>query len=375
MSDLVTSRERVLNAINLQKSDRVPCALNLSYFAARYNGVSIADFINTPGLYIELKEKTFEALGGSDMISLQPPCHSGSPDNFAHLPVRVKLPGQELPSNAVPQYDEAELMVPDDYPIVIDKGWFRFVKEHLVPRVLPDSPQPDAVTVKREDPYREQGRRYFEERDIFIYPSNLISLPFEVLSYARSMEKFMVDLYRRPEAVLAAMDVIMLDLVEDTLLKINDSTETVLIPANRFSSGFISPRFFEKFAFPQFLEMVTMMANRGITVFFHFDQDWTKVLPYFLELPPGKYVFHFDSMTDIFKAKEVLGHRMCFMGDVPARLFKLGTPQDIEDYCKKLIDKVGHGGGFILGAGCEEPDGARFENVKAMLDVAKTYCP
>ena len=69
MSELITPKERVLSAINLQKSDRVPCALNLNYFSARYNGVSIADFINTPGLYIELKQKTFEALGGSDISS------------------------------------------------------------------------------------------------------------------------------------------------------------------------------------------------------------------------------------------------------------------------------------------------------------------
>jgi uroporphyrinogen-III decarboxylase len=196
-----------------------------------------------------------------------------------------------------------------------------------------------------------------------------------VLSYARSVDEFMVDLYRRPEVVLAALDVVMADLMEDTLSRIDDSTETILIPANRFASGFISPRFFEKFAFPHFLEMVKRMAGRGITVFFHFDQDWTQVLPYFLELPPGKYVFHFDSMTDIFKAKEVLGYRMCIMGDVPARLFKLGTPRDIEGYCKKLIDIVGEGGGFILAAGCEEPDGSRFENIKTMLDTARTYRP
>lgn len=351
MPESITPKERVLNAVNLKKSDRVPCALILNYFPARYNGVSMADLINTPGLYMELKIKTFEALGGSDMISLQGPCTCGSPDNFEHMPVRVKLPGKELPPDSVPQFNETELMVPDDYPIVIEKGWFRFVKEHLIPRVFPDTPRSDVSGIMREDPLYARGRRYFEERDVFFYPPNPISLPFEVLSYARSMEKFMIDLYRRPETVLAALDVVKKDLVEDTLSRISDATETILIPANRFSSGFISPRFFEKFAFPHFLEMVTMLANRGITIFFHFDQDWTKVLPYFLEFPPGKYVFHFDSMTDIFKAKEVIGHRMCLMGDVPARLFKIGKPQDIEDYCKKLIDEVGQGGGFILSAG------------------------
>ena len=122
------------------------------------------------------------------------------------------------------------------------------------------------------------------------------------------------------------------------------------LPANRESSGFISPKFFEKFAFPQLLSVVTMMAERNLPIFFHLDQDWTRVLPYFQEFPPGSYVLHFDSMTDIFKARELLDDRFCFMGDVPARLLSLGTPGQVEAYCRRLIDEVGPTG-FILAAG------------------------
>lgn len=35
-------------------------------------------------------------------------------------------------------------------------------------------------------------------------------------------------------------------------------------------------------------------------------------------------------------------------GDVPATLLSLGTPEQVETYCRKLIDYVGKGGGFIL---------------------------
>lgn len=79
-----------------------------------------------------------------------------------------------------------------------------------------------------------------------------------------------------------------------------------------------------------------------------------------------------DGTTDIFKAKEVLGGRMCVMGDVPAVLFKLGTPRQVEACCQRLIDVVGKGGGFILGSGCEVHYDARFENIKAMFDTSKT---
>jgi hypothetical protein len=39
------------------------------------------------------------------------------------------------------------------------------------------------------------------------------------------------------------------------------------------------------------------------------------------------------------------------MGDVPARLLKLGTPQEVAQYCRKLIDIAGKGSGFILSSG------------------------
>ncbi len=78
-------------------------------------------------------------------------------------------------------------------------------------------------------------------------------------------------------------------------------------------------------------------------------------------------------MTDIFKAKEILDGHMCISGDVPASLLTLGTPDDVRVYCQRLIDEVGKGGGFFLSTGCECPIDATFENVKTMIDTAKSY--
>jgi uroporphyrinogen-III decarboxylase len=92
-------------------------------------------------------------------------------------------------------------------------------------------------------------------------------------------------------------------------------------------------------------------------------------------LPRGKVVLEIDGTTDIFKAKEVLGDHLCIMGDVPAQLLKLGTPDDVRAYVKKLIDVVGKGGGFILSSGCDVPVDAKPENVKAVIEVGMTYYP
>ena len=46
---------------------------------------------------------------------------------------------------------------------------------------------------------------------------------------------------------------------------------------------------------------------------------------------------------------------------------------NVKEYCKKLIDVVGKGGGFILDGGIGIPDEAGPENVQAMADIVKTY--
>ena len=79
----------------------------------------------------------------------------------------------------------------------------------------------------------------------------------------------------------------------------------------------------------------------------------------------------FDS-SDINKVKEVFHGHICIMGNVPSSLLQVGTPQKVEDYCKKLIDEVGRDGGLIV-APRSSIDEANPENIKRMVDVTKEY--
>jgi uroporphyrinogen-III decarboxylase len=50
----------------------------------------------------------------------------------------------------------------------------------------------------------------------------------------------------------------------------------------------------------------------------------------------------------------------------------LGTPQEVGDYVKNLIDTAGQDGGLIICNGAFF-DQAKAENVKAIVDAAKEY--
>jgi uroporphyrinogen-III decarboxylase len=76
--------------------------------------------------------------------------------------------------------------------------------------------------------------------------------------------------------------------------------------------------------------------------------------------------------TDMAKVKETLGKNACLIGNVPSSMLGLATADEVKAYCKKLIDTVGKGGGFIMGNGAFF-DEAKPENVKAMVEFTKEY--
>ena len=80
---------------------------------------------------------------------------------------------------------------------------------------------------------------------------------------------------------------------------------------------------------------------------------------------------HIDR-TDIFRAKDILRDHLCLQGNVPSTLLQTGTVRDVKDYCKKLIDVVGKGGGFILSPR-SSTESVKPENLKAMIEFTKEY--
>jgi len=373
----MTVRERLEAAVTLREYDRVPVGFPLSWFAGRHAGITMEKFATDLEANVAAVYKTFQDLGGIDMMTLfLSPIGAG-----LALPIKQKIPGRDLPPDSIIQYHEQEIMTPDEYNIVISKGWEYYNKEYILPRIQPEFCGPVgeiAFKKKQEEVARagEKSRALYREKSLIFTDAYMVMPPFETLSMARSFGPFLLDLIKRPDKVIAAMDVMM----EESLKAVSSQMKTTPrifgnTAISRSASTFISPHFFQKFVFPYVQKLVDLYVAQDLIMIFHLDQDWLKFLPLFMTLPEGKYILQLDGMTDIFEAKKVVGSRMCIMGDVPARLLKLGTPQDVEQYCRKLIDNIGKGSGFILSCGCDLPVDAKFENVKMMVETAKNFLP
>jgi uroporphyrinogen-III decarboxylase len=114
------------------------------------------------------------------------------------------------------------------------------------------------------------------------------------------------------------------------------------------------------------------LIDAGFTPNPLWEGDCTSRLEIIADMPKGKAVYWFER-TDLFKAKEILGDTVCIEGGVPSSIMIGGTIDEVKNYCKKLIDVVGKGGGFIMNGDVGIPDEAKPENVRAMADFVREY--
>ena len=147
--------------------------------------------------------------------------------------------------------------------------------------------------------------------------------------------------------------------------------QRVSFALHRGADIFLSPEQFEVFYWPYAKKLINALIDEGFIPCLFLEGDYTSRLEYFLELPKGKVLCRFDS-SDIFKAKEILKDHICIMGDVSNSILQLGSQQEVRDYCKKLIDVVGKGGGFIIAPG-SAPDDVKPENLKTMVEFTREY--
>ena len=371
---VMPNEERLYKTIRFEKVDKILSGPSIMQFAATYAGITQKDFIDDPAKADAAYDKTFTELGGWDIgrpMMTRPA--GGGPPGFA---METARPGRELATSSVVQFVEHEVMTPEDYDYLIDNG-LNALNRRLAERLNPPGPPPGP---KLSDEEREQAEAReaarikaetgkWQARGVVSLMSGLGHIPaFDVFSIHRSLPKFFMDVRRMPDKIKAATKACMPDMIANAKQAVEASgIKRVGTAASRSSNTFISAKQFEEFVLPGWLEFVWAMADAGNDIVFHCDCDWTRFLPYFKEFPTKRCVLQLDGVTDIFKAKQVLDQHMALHGDVPAPLLTLGTPDQVFDYCKKLIEVIGEGGGFILSSGCSTPHDSKIENVRAMV--------
>jgi uroporphyrinogen-III decarboxylase len=323
----------------------------------------------------------------------------------------TKFPGHGLPPNGSFQFVEGEYMKGEDYDAFIEDPADWAVRKYL-PRVFPELEglallpplgmaafgtynlgnlgvlmAPPVVKAFEALQKAAAAQAAADARAVgtvqrlaalgFAPPTfvgSLIEAPFDFMSDTlRGMRGIMLDIHRRPEKLLAAMEKVLRFELE---YAVNWSRATginvAFIPLHRGSDGFMSLPQFEKFYWPTLKAMQVALVDAGIMPFVFYEGVWDQRLHYLAELPKGKTAGLFQA-SDIFKVKEVVGGTLCIMGGMPNSLLQAGTAEAVRALTKKLCAVVGKGGGFIMSVGIGEMEGCQPELVKVWVDATREY--
>lgn len=134
----------------------------------------------------------------------------------------------------------------------------------------------------------------------------------------------------------------------------------------------VSPAMFDRFARPYQERLVRDLAAEDIFVLIHICGNTGPILPLLAEYT--RCGFELDYKTDAAEAKVTVGSNHVLFGNIdPSGVIGRGTPGEVREACRRLIESWKPRGGFVLNSGCAIPPSAPSENIAALVASAREF--
>jgi hypothetical protein len=379
--------ERIEAAVNLKEADRVPVdPLNI-YIHAYQGGTNLREFIYDPVKMVQATERARKILGETDQVyptmtamnhlSLIPIAA------FDQYTLRWEIFDEFPPKGNIPSFYEKKII--EDYDDVMERGFSTLLFNRKIGKRTLQMSEDEILYYAFEYPklFAKEWRGFVERNKVPLTIGARACVPLDMVFYYRGMTQATRDLHECPSKVKEFCEWIIEH--EVTVAKRHShimgagevpGADRILYGAGIVGIPFLSPEMFDEFFYPTMKNGLDMIVKAGFTAHCHWDNDITLNLETLRGLskglPKGKIILDMGQ-TDMAKAKEILGDKICLYGNVPSSLLIHGSVKEVKTYCKKLIEDCMDGGGFILSTECETPWNAKPENVRAMLDSVRQF--
>jgi uroporphyrinogen-III decarboxylase len=204
--------------------------------------------------------------------------------------------------------------------------------------------------------------------------SGIFKAPFDIIAdKLRGYVGLVQDMHEQPDKVLAACKALAPHLCQVGLATADPNRQVPIgFWMHRGCVPFINPRQFESHYWPTLRPIIEEFWKHGHQTMFYAEGKWGAHLDAFAELPERSILFHVDR-DDVFAVSKKLGHKFPISGGVPNVLLSYGKPDEVRDFCKRVIDEVAPDGGYIFDAGAIMQDDTSIANMRAMTDTARSY--
>ncbi|OGS27462.1 MAG: hypothetical protein A2297_04880 [Elusimicrobia bacterium RIFOXYB2_FULL_48_7] len=343
----MTSRERVRAALEHKEPDRIPIDFGASYTGAPKH----------------IQQKIADILG-----------LKGEPDpRFDYFDDRIQ------------KYFGCD--VRGINPVVMPAWGYKWKPAHYAP--LQDAtiedirkypwPRPDEKMIRGLE---EKAKFLHNETDYAVCACQIGEGIFEMGCYMRGYEQWLIDIMTDADLVRTFNDITLkahLQLADLYYGAVGRYVDMVIIGDDLCTQEgpYMSPAVFRELFKPYFKELVAGIKKHcpGAKLAHHCCGSSWMFLDDFAEI--GIDVINPTQTTAKDMAPERLAakkNKLSFHGGVDLQhILPHGTRQEVEDFVKNLIAKLGPGGGYILAACHAVPDDVKPENVITMLETALKY--
>jgi hypothetical protein len=381
---------RYVTAMRNGKPDRVPIRPFVAEFTAKYAGYTVQEVTQDYQKAFAAARKCAADFDWDAAVGNMVYCWGGLTQAIGLK--YYAIPGVQAPPDTGFQYleppEDQAWMRADEYDLLIDDPT-GYLFNVWLPRVSADvAPVGQPTTMRNNLSFLKGGMAmlsYFggfgtqaallrSESGTVGAISGILKAPFDILGdKLRGYKGLCMDMFRQPNKVLAACEALAPHLLQ-VALSGADAAKNVPIGLwmHRGCVPFLSPKQFEKYYWPTLKWITEELWAHGHQTLYYAEGEWNANLKWIAELPERSIVYHVDK-GDIFDVHKAIGGKFCISGGVPNDILAFGTPDDVRQCCKKIIDGVARDGGYVMDASAIMQDDTKVENLRAMTDFTREY--
>lgn len=373
----LTSRGRVILALDHQEPDRLPVAIGggpygivdelyLKLVELLALGEPVAPFRQGHSISY-MDDRLLECLG-SDLRYVSPAILPNSPSKPTTEPETFLDSYGQVWKRAAPYYyatqgilaSASEIRQIDEmvnWPDVSDPRWTRGV--------------------------RERAKSLCENTDCFVVARMVASHgPYQTACDLRGTEQFLMDMLQNPDFALALLERIsntLVGLTQGYLEVCGDYIDMIELPGDDYAGNnnlIISPAMFRRFIQPIIRNMVGAIKTfrPDIKVMLHSDGAIARLIPDLIAI--GVDVLHplepLPAM-DLAAIKKQYGGQISFLGGIDISHAMPGTRQQVIDEVRQRITQLALGGGYILAPSNHLQADVPPENVVTLFETARKF--
>lgn len=209
------------------------------------------------------------------------------------------------------------------------------------------------------------------------YICSVIMGPMNCASQIRGVEQLMYDFADRPDFVEELLDFATELEIKFGKALIDAGAHSFIIGEALCSPAFVSPQLYKKYIVPRQKKLISALFDYGAeSTILHICADTSPIMKDYAG-NTGTNMVDLDWQVDMTAAKNLPSTKkagVTVRGNLnPAGKLLTGTPEEVINECRVLIEKTAKGGRFILGSGCDVNPDSLPENLKAMVEASKRF--